>query len=497
MDFLYAKENIAEHKYKEALAFLCGLEYNHMNLAELREVSALFGDLPTELRQKSSAHLTQSCYVSKMLGDMKSFEHWYNCLVALRDGIRGFSSERDSLDNCISRVNVMRPKTNNAQTLILLSTLLNDGETGTKAIAVNATGKRPSVLRGTKDCSEWGKYYKAVRSIISPVLTALSNFDGKCAIELAVGELCLERGDYNGAVMSLGVAINSEQVDIKYAAKCVLAKLYMLEGEKAKADELMQAAVKIVEDSNAHYLQPNLQATLADMAISQGDKETVEKWLHSIDATYTEKLLPETDYINLIRAKALMSKGEWREAALLLQGLTDYFDELARTLDAIECRILCAITMMQLDSDDKATEMLSEAIEMAKPYSYTTVFADKGKLMFRLIGKYQKMYPQESGQSRFFDSISSQTKQVSMKLPAKFDFISGLEEPGEEMPVLTDTELRILQMIDEGASNKIIGVDLQIKLTTVKFHIKNIFEKFNVASRVELLKKARILKILS
>ncbi len=495
MELTTVKELVKEQKFKEALSTLCDTDYNRLSIPELRNLNAVLQEIPMELRSKSGIHITQQCYICKMLGDHTGFEQWYNMLVTLRDGVRGGSGERDSLENCISRVNVMRAKTNNAQTLILLSTLSNDGETGLKAIGINATAKRPSVLRGNKDCSEWGKYYKAVRSILLPVLSTLTGFDGKGAVELAVGEICLERGDFNGAVMSLGVAVNSEQADIRFAARCVLARLYMLEGDTEKSSEMMLLAENIVKDGELSWLEPSLAATIADMAICTGDKNAVEAWRAGLEDFYKDKVLPDTEYVNIIRAKAMMSAGEWRDAAMLLQGLINYFDELSRALDSIECRVLCALSLMQMDDDDKAVEMLGDAIEMARPYSYTTVFADKGKLMFRLLGKYEKMTGE--GSSRYYETISAQTRAVSLKLPSKFDFISGIEESPSGPPELTDMELRILQMIDEGASNKSIGVDLQIKLTTVKFHIKNIFEKFDVASRVELLKKARMYKMLS
>ncbi len=495
MELTAVKELLSEQKYKDALSALCDINYNHLSIPELKDLNAVLQEIPIDLRSKDGIHITQQCYICKMLGDNSGFEQWYNMLVTLRDGVRGASGERDSLENCISRVNVMRAKTNNAQTLILLSTLSNDGETGLKAIGLSATAKRPSVLRGNKDCSEWGKYYKAVRSILLPVLSTLSDFDGKGAVELAVGEICLERGDFNGAVMSLGIAVNSEQPDIRFAARCVLARLYILEGDTEKSSEMMSLAENIIKDEGADWLKASFDATVADMAICTGDKNIIETWRAELKDFYKDKVLPDTEYVNIIRAKAMMSAGEWRDSAMLLQSLIDYFDELSRALDSIECRILCALSLMQMDDDNKAVEMLGDAIEMARPYSYTTIFADKGKLMFRLLGKYEKMA--KEGNSRYFEAISAQTRTVSLKLPSKFDFVTGIEESPSGPPELTDMELRILQMIDEGASNKSIGVDLSIKLTTVKFHIKNIFDKFDVASRVELLKKARMYKMLS
>jgi two-component system nitrate/nitrite response regulator NarL len=50
---------------------------------------------------------------------------------------------------------------------------------------------------------------------------------------------------------------------------------------------------------------------------------------------------------------------------------------------------------------------------------------------------------------------------------------------------LTDQELRILERIANGKSNKLIGKELDIAEGTVKVHVKHILRKLNLRSRVE------------
>ncbi len=55
----------------------------------------------------------------------------------------------------------------------------------------------------------------------------------------------------------------------------------------------------------------------------------------------------------------------------------------------------------------------------------------------------------------------------------------------EKSPQLTEQELRVLQLAAQGLTNKKIASNLGIKPVTVEFHVKNIFRKLNVSSRVE------------
>jgi DNA-binding NarL/FixJ family response regulator len=54
-----------------------------------------------------------------------------------------------------------------------------------------------------------------------------------------------------------------------------------------------------------------------------------------------------------------------------------------------------------------------------------------------------------------------------------------------DMMVLTDREMEILQLVDEGQSNKQIAKALHISLHTVKNHIHRILEKLEVSNRRE------------
>lgn len=60
--------------------------------------------------------------------------------------------------------------------------------------------------------------------------------------------------------------------------------------------------------------------------------------------------------------------------------------------------------------------------------------------------------------------------------------ISSQQEPA---PELTTRELRVLELLARGLSNREIGGRLYISETTVKFHVRNIMRKLSVSSRAE------------
>ncbi|MCS6906950.1 MAG: helix-turn-helix transcriptional regulator [Anaerolineales bacterium] len=59
----------------------------------------------------------------------------------------------------------------------------------------------------------------------------------------------------------------------------------------------------------------------------------------------------------------------------------------------------------------------------------------------------------------------------------------------EEFPRLTNREWEVLKLLLQGKANKRIAWELGISERTVEFHLKNIYAKFGVSSRIELVLK--------
>jgi len=58
-----------------------------------------------------------------------------------------------------------------------------------------------------------------------------------------------------------------------------------------------------------------------------------------------------------------------------------------------------------------------------------------------------------------------------------------------QFPRLSNREWDVLKLLLQGKSNKLIASSLDISIRTVEFHLKNIYAKFQVSSRIELILK--------
>src|SRR5690606_15771448 len=70
-------------------------------------------------------------------------------------------------------------------------------------------------------------------------------------------------------------------------------------------------------------------------------------------------------------------------------------------------------------------------------------------------------------------------------------------QPGDNLvEQLTFREQEILQMIVDGCSNKDIAQRLFITVSTVKWHVRQVYQKLRVRSRVQAMVRARELNLL-
>ena len=56
---------------------------------------------------------------------------------------------------------------------------------------------------------------------------------------------------------------------------------------------------------------------------------------------------------------------------------------------------------------------------------------------------------------------------------------------------LTDSELRVINLIAQGVTNRDVATQLHLSLHTVKTHIRNAFAKLGINSRAELTRFVR------
>lgn len=489
----HAREKLAKKDAAGALAVLDELNILHLTEEQIRFVKALFEEIPQEARERSAHHCMQSLLLARELGDDDGLRRWHHALTALRDRKKPDAPARSRLDYYLGCAALARPETDNAQLMMTIAILYNDGQVNGPDLFLSATGKRPGVLQGAKDLSHWGKNHRAVSTILQPMLGAVLPFGGEGAAEAASAELLYDKNDLNGATLYLPAATGARDPEVQFAGLAVLARICRLDRQTRSPEVILQQIGEVLQQKQADWLIPNYEALCVQFDISAGRLDKVREWIEKNPARKPGSCCRVNRYRLMVRAQAMLALGRDREAALLSEELLLSIQHEFAPLDKLECLLDGAIACERIGSREKAMQKVAQAVEIAEDYGYIRVFADRGRPMLALLTAYLKEEATGEKRVRYVRALAEAAKNFSLSCPALYAPVQEEEEPAVQ---LTQTEVQLLHLLADGNSNRQIGEELGIKLSTVKFHLHNLFEKLGVTSRTEALSAAKRCEIL-
>jgi LuxR family maltose regulon positive regulatory protein len=163
-----------------------------------------------------------------------------------------------------------------------------------------------------------------------------------------------------------------------------------------------------------------------------------------------------------------------------------------RIYRTIKLLILEALALQQRGQDNRAQRSLHRALQMAKQGGFVRVFLDEGEAVLPLLQEqYTSLAIDDGGgpspglRSYIASLLEASGEPVTPAAPAP----SRSKDPA--LDPLTDREKEILVSLANGMSNKEIARRVFVSENTVKFHLKNIFLKLAVSSRLHAIQAAR------
>jgi len=149
-----------------------------------------------------------------------------------------------------------------------------------------------------------------------------------------------------------------------------------------------------------------------------------------------------------------------------------------------------AIQQYKNNIKSNAFNAISEALSLAEIGNVRQVFINFGKPMYQLLTEFSR-------QSESISFLGEILKQLRLDLNINLDLANQRNELLRTDDHLTKRENEILFLLADKLRNKEIAEKLFISPSTVKRHTINIYQKLNVSSREEVVKKAKELGILN
>ncbi|MCM1136871.1 MAG: LuxR C-terminal-related transcriptional regulator, partial [Clostridium sp.] len=432
-----------------------------------------------------------SMLYSLLLQPEKS-EYWYGRLQDFAASAAKGGPKREALsrlaylDICLPH----RPSSNLIEVFAQTAALL---EKDVVLPEISLTDNLPSVLNGAKDfcwlLSQPQETLLQNAQLISQVLGPAA----KGLLEAAQGEILYEQGGDTYEILRLlsRSRLESDRGDslmLSFVAIALRIRLNMLHGDIQGAKEILKPFVKQVQEQSANHILPNLGALYCRIALNEGNKTAINRWLTEAPTESKEFNILER-YRYLIKVRCYISCGKYLQAQALLEKLRYYAEQYHRPYIQMEVGLLSAIVKERLDGDWQ--QELLPVLRQASKLGFIRLISEEGAAVNQLLQAARKeCLADPEIDPDWLNRLLRETAAVAVRYPVY------LKKQLAEMPDFSETALNILRLQADGLSVNKIAEQLGMKAVTVKYHTRENYRKLGVSSKTDAVLAARNLGIL-
>ena len=462
----------------------------HPGMGHYCEVAAYYRSLPESEILALPSLMQGVSMLCAMAADYEGSERWYQEL-------RRFSQQRSRQDAAgkqargrLAWLDISLPQRGTqalTETFPAVFRLLCSKDITVPPLSV--TSALPSIMNGGKDFSPWSRCDDLLYQTLRVPVEAVLGKDGFALADVAIVESKFEKGeDISGRMLSIMARIHEIQQngtpDIEFAAVGLLSRSQLASGRADDARHTLELLrTRFCEQGQKRFL-PNLDAMLCRLSLQTGDRDAAERWYREKAPRNPQQFNAMLRYQYLTQAMAELSGGRPDSAFLTLAPLRAYCSGCQRHIDGIHLEVLSAIALYRME-DGAWQARLAAALEKAAEFSFVRTVSVYGNAVLPLL----EALSWDKG-SKFGLRLMAAVRMQASCCPA------FLQPPLPRSEELTAAELQVLRLICADKSNAEIGAILNIKLPTVKTHVRHILTKLNVSRRSEAKTAAKKLRLI-
>jgi LuxR family maltose regulon positive regulatory protein len=249
-------------------------------------------------------------------------------------------------------------------------------------------------------------------------------------------------------------------------------------GEPDVALSTLKKADQLVDN---HQVSPTARLRIAashvQVALAQNNLNAAQFWAEQVTKPADTSLYDPC--LGLTPIHILLAHHKKTEAAKRLVELYDTACQKGCGTGMVEVRILQSLAA---ETPTEALNFLQQALSIAKPEGFIRTFVDKGEPVKALLERLK--------------SQGGEFKEYILTLLLAYGEISRVSVPSSLVEPLSERELEVLALLEQGMSNGEIARRLVVTIGTVKSHVHSIIDKLGVSSRTQAVVQARLLKLL-
>jgi len=228
-----------------------------------------------------------------------------------------------------------------------------------------------------------------------------------------------------------------------------------------------------------------------------GDKAAARQWLQQArKPDMADNHFQQGQWRNIARVQILLEKFD--EAEVVLDELNQNARQLRLTSDLNRNLLLSNLLYWHTGRKSDAQKVLIEALGLANRTGFVSHFVIEGEMMAQQLRQLIQLNLLPELEQRRAQQILREINQHHRHKFAHFDegFVNKLLTHPQVPELirtspLTQREWQVLGLIYSGYSNDQIAGELDVASTTIKTHIRNLYQKLGVAHRQEAVQQAQ------
>ncbi|MEQ9546664.1 MAG: HTH-type transcriptional regulator MalT [Marinobacter sp.] len=282
-----------------------------------------------------------------------------------------------------------------------------------------------------------------------------------------------------------------------------LAKVAHARGRQSLCADYISRIQKMLAAGDYHLdWVANAHATMLTYWDAVRDHDSIQRWLTiapPCDPASATNHFHQCNGRN--RARALVSLGQYELALPLLESLTEVAERIGLKTDLNRNHIALAYLFWQMENRDQALVHMKSALTLASTTGAVGSFLRMGKVLIVILKALineEAIDGMELQRAERLIQLAQQQRDFSRAIRISLDeaiIQDIIDRPDVPELIrtspLTRREWQILSLIHAGLSNDQIAEHLKVASTTVKTHIRSLYQKQNISHRAEAIELAK------
>lgn len=309
---------------------------------------------------------------------------------------------------------------------------------------------------------------------------------------LGLARIAYEWNDLDTAEAQVNEALTltrALQHDLAEIATIQLVEILTARGDQDTAQQEMAALLARLPSVSPPYalLVVPIALTLhGRILLDLGDVDAAHQAWEPLLHPHPDLPVTSHTLAALLHARLLLAQGEIAAAQIKLEQLLPVAQARGDRYSLLEVYVLLAQGYTASHNDQAAQQWLIRALTTAYPEKFLRFFLNEGAPLARVLRSLVPIIE---------DTALRTYAQKILRAFTRTHTTEALAQDHQQPLLLSAQEQRVLRLLVAGHTNAEIARDLIISVNTVKDHVKHVYRKLNVNTRLQASEKARRLKL--